>query len=199
MELDDFRTVNKLSVNGCKTINDENMEKLFIKVRENFAKRKKTAIIVAGFNLLLSILYAGLLNKDDMVYNLGLTLLCAGLLTGSLYAFFKSRRLNFSAYSLPLLSFLRQTEKNLAFMPPYDWLVVIPALALLGTGGGFVLVDRLLRYTSNTELLIVIWVVFFIALIIFSFTVSRKDWEKENGQLLDEVRRTRISLSENAE
>lgn len=196
MELDDFRTVNKLSINGGKTINDEHIEKLFIKIRENFAKQKKTAIIVAVFNLSLAIVYTALWNKDDLLNNIGLTLLCAGFVTGSLYAFFKSRRLNDSIYSLPLVSFLRQTERKLEFMTLFDWLVVTPALALLGTGGGFILVDRLSRYTTNTELVVAIWVAFFIALIIFAFTVSKKDWAKERGALLDEVREIRRALGE---
>lgn len=196
MELDDFRSVNKLSINGGKTIKDEHMERLFIKIRENFAKQKKTAIIVAVFNLSLAIVYTALWNKDDLLNNIGLTLLCAGFITGSLYAFLKSRRLNDSIYSLPLVSFLSQTEKKLEFMTLFDWLVVTPALALLGTGGGFILVDRLSRYTSNTELVVAIWVAFFIALLIFAFTVSKKDWAKERGALLEEVRKIRRAMAE---
>lgn len=196
MELDDFRSVNKLSINGGKTIKDEHMERLFIKIRENFAKQKKTAIIVAVFNLSLAIVYTALWNKDDLLNNIGLTLLCAGFITGSLYAFLKSRRLNDSIYSLPLVSFLSQTEKKLEFMTLFDWLVVTPALALLGTGGGFILVDRLSRYTSNTELVVAIWVAFFIALLIFAFTVSKKDWAKEREALLEEVRKIRRAMAE---
>ena len=94
------------------------------------------------------------------------------------------------------MSFLEKAEKRLIFMQLYDWLVVIPLLALLGTGGGFVLVTTLSRYTSNIELLIVIWVIFFIALILFALTVSRKSWAREHSILLDEVRKIRISLSE---
>ncbi|GEM_PF-6369177 len=199
MELDDFKKINKLSVKEDKNLNEEQMGKIFLKVRENFARQKKTAIKVAAFNLILAIVYATILKKDDTVYNAGLTLICTGLFIGSIYTFLKSRKFNNSFYSLPLMTFLSQTEKKLEFMSLYDWLFVAPALTLLGTGGGFILVNRLSRYISNTELIIFFWVIFFISLIIFALIVSRKDWKKEHGPLLDEVRKIRMSLSEKAE
>ena len=133
MELDDFRLIKRSSKNGSKSLNDEQMEKLYIKIRENFIRMKKTAIRVAVFDMCLAIIYVALWNKGDQVYNTGLTMLCTGLIIGSLYAFTKSRGLNNSIYSLPLISFLMQTEKKLEFMPFSDLIFIVPALALLGT------------------------------------------------------------------
>ena len=175
MELDDFKLIKRSSINGSQSLNDEQMEKLYVKIRENFTRMKKTAIRVAVFNMCLAIIYVAIWNKDDQIYNTGLTMICAGLIIGSLFSFSKSRGLNNSVYSLPLLSCLRQTEKKLEFMPFSDMVLIVPALALLGTGGGFIFVDRLSKYTPNTELMTLIYVIFFITLIIFSFTVSRID------------------------
>ncbi len=62
-----------------------------------------------------------------------------------------------------------------------DYSIVFMLLILLGTGGGFIFTSRLLRYTDNIELLVIIWVIFFIALTVFGFLAGRKNWAKEYG------------------
>ena len=146
-------------------------------------------------DICIAVIYLAALRKDDFYYNLGLTLICAGLALSALYLYSKSKLLSDSLYTLPLLSFLSGAEKRLRFMRPWDWFVVIPLLILLGTGGGLVFTLRLSHYIGNPEFLIVMWILFFTGLVVFSFIVSGKDWAKEHGKLLDEVMNIRQNLT----
>ena len=196
MELDDFKKI-KMNLKADKAgIGEDLYASLTNRIMENFKKQKRTARYIALMDLIIAVIYAGALKKNELYYNIGLTLLCTGLALGAVYAYSKSRNLKDSLYSLPMMNFLEETEKRLIFMRLYDWITVIPLLIMLGTGGGFIFVVRLSRYIQNREMLIIIWVVFFIALIVFAFTVSKKDWNKEHGALLDSVREVKKSLAE---
>ena len=46
-----------------------------------------------------------------------------------------------------------------------------------------VFITRLLRYTDNSTLLIIIWVLFFVSLCVFGFWAGRKNWQKEYGDI----------------
>ena len=50
---------------------------------------------------------------------------------------------------MPVSDFIDKVEKNLNFMNLIDWLIIIPLLLILGTGGGIILITRLLKYTDN--------------------------------------------------
>jgi len=196
MELDDFKKV-KMNPEAYKAgIGDDHYASLTDRIKENFKKQKRTARCIALVDLMIAVIYAVVLKKNELYYNIGLTLIRTGLALGAAYAYSKSRNLKDSLFSLPMVNFLEETEKRLLFMRLYDWLTVIPLLIMLGTGGGFIFVIRLSRYIQNREMLIIIWVVFFIALIVFAFTVSKKDWNKEHGALLDSVREIKKSLVE---
>lgn len=196
MELDDFKKVNMSTQADKAGIGEDPYASLMERIRENFVKQKKTARYVAIMDIVIAVIYVAVLKKDELHYNIGLTLLCTGLILGAAYALLKSRKLKDSLFSLPIVNFLEETEKRLIFMRLFDWLTVIPLLIMLGTGGGFILVSRLSRYTQNIEMIITIWVLFFIVLIIFAFTVSKKDWQKENGALLDSIKEIKKSLAE---
>jgi hypothetical protein len=106
----------------------------------------------------------------------------------------KSRTLKESLYSLPVTEFLTAAEKRLTYFRFRDWLVTSSILLLLGAGGGMVLISRLLNYTDNLPLLIAIWVVFFTGLVIFGYFAGRKDWEKEHGSLIKEIRKLKAEM-----
>ena len=196
MELDDFK-INKISFQVDNTKNGDNSyASLIDKVKKNLSMQKKRARYFALLDLVIAVIYVTALRENDFNNNIGLTLVCTGLILGAAYLYSKSRMIKNSLYSLPLVNFLEETEKRLTFMGLYDWLAVIPLLLMLGTGGGFILISRLSRYFQNTGMIITIWIVFFTALVVFAFNVSVKDWQKEQGTLLDSVREIKKSLYE---
>ncbi|HEX2866882.1 MAG TPA: hypothetical protein VHO03_07555 [Ignavibacteriales bacterium] len=159
---------------------------------ENKQRRKVLYIVTAL--IALGIIYTPIFVRQNDIMSIGYGLIIAGFLLGAVYLYLAYKPLPGSIYSLPMADFLNKAENKLKFMKFTDWLIVIPLLLVLGTGGGIVFIVRLSRYTANFSLLLVIWVIFFVLLVIFALHVSRKDWQKEHGELLREIHRVKRSI-----
>jgi hypothetical protein len=95
------------------------------------------------------------------------------------------------------LTYLSKAKNKLAFLNLTDWFIIISLLLILGTGGGFILVESLLKYTDNLTLLIIIWIIFFISLCVFGIWTGKRNWEKTYGDLLEKITEMKNSYSGN--
>lgn len=190
MELDDFKK-NKHFGNIPEGATGQGQNAGTGQIIESFksyeTKKKKRALLIIISLVALSIIYSSFLVRENNILSTGFALIIAGFLLGAAYLYFAYKPLPESIYSLPMTDFLDKAENKLKFMKTIDFLVIIPLL-LMGTGGGMVFIVRLSKYTENFNLLLGIWIAFFLLLVIFAFYVSRKDWEKEHGELLREIR-----------
>jgi hypothetical protein len=118
---------------------------------------------------------------------LGYLMIGAGLIIGAAYLFIRYKSFSPGTYSLPITEFLQRAEKKISYFNLTDYLIIIPILLFLGTGGGLVFVTSLLEYNDNSVLLIIIWIIFFLALSVFGFLAGRKNWEKDYGPLFQKI------------
>jgi hypothetical protein len=207
MELDDFKNKNfaKTTNENESGPNDNSVIDHFIEsFKANIKVQRKKAITWALFLVILGLLY---ISKSvfyssgngmfDNLTSIGFGLSTIGFILGAIYLYFRYRSLPDSFYGMPVLDFINKAEKNLNFMNLIDWLIIIPLLLILGTGGGIILITRLLNYTDNLTALITIWVVFFVSLSIFGFFASKKNWKKEHGQLFKEFQEFKKAMGDN--
>jgi len=194
MELDDFKGIKLPLAENLVHNKDEIITDLQRKVEANNIKQRHQMFYFSGMLIMMAVVYLTLQRRGDALYSNGMILLSAGFISGAVYLFVKSRALKGSLYSLPVTEFLIAAEKRLTYFRLSDWLAIIPILLVLGAGGGMVLISRLLNYTSNLPLLISIWVVFFTGLIIFGYFAGRKNWEKEHGSLINEIRKIKADM-----
>lgn len=197
MELDDFKKIKTPSIEMEGKTKSIETSRIMDLIKMNFRKQKKTERLFSGFLILLTIIYLSLLRWGNDLSNTGLTLVALGCILGAVYKYFKSRLLSPTLFSLPLYEFLSEAEKRLQYMRPYDFTIIIPLLIMLGTGGGLLLLSRLLKYTDNIGLIILIWILFYNSLCVFGFWAGKKDWKKEHGALLDEIRKIKKQMDEN--
>lgn len=194
MELDDFKG-KKLPLAGDLSGREEKIiTDLQQKVESANIKQRRKLIYFSGMLITMAVVYLALHRRGDTLYNTGMLLSGAGFISGAIYLFMKSRTLKESLYSLPVTEFLIAAEKRLTYFRFADWLVTTAILLLLGAGGGMVLISRLLNYTDNLPLLIIIWVVFFTGLVVFGYLAGRKDWAKEHGELIAEIKKAKASF-----
>ncbi|MGE5497373.1 MAG: hypothetical protein ACM3Q2_04855 [Syntrophothermus sp.] len=151
-------------------------------------KQRKKVLYTIILLSALSIIYISRLVKETNWMSIGYGLIIIGFILGAVYLYFANKPLPERIYSLPMSDFLNKAEKKLVFMSLRDWLIVIPLLLTIGTGGGIIFVVSLLKYTSGLTMLIFIWISFFVILITFAFYVSKKDWKKEHGEMLTKIR-----------
>lgn len=95
-------------------------------------------------------------------------------------------------YSAPVRTFLRQTENRYRFYGPLERCYSIPLLAALAVTGGFFVVDALVpRYFGESQIqpLLVAYGLFFVSVCVMGFFFTYKNWKRDKGMLLEEVRR----------
>jgi len=193
MELDDFKNTgfkddeNRLAEDSGLCITD-----LYKRVEESFRKQMRTKRYFIIVLLMLSVMYLVLSGRLDD--NEGLKLIAAGFVAGAIYLFFRYKPLPDNFYFLPLREFVDASAMRLKYFALIDWLIVIPILAILGTGGGLQVVETLSKYTDRIWLVILIWILFYLGLCIFGFFAGRRDWMQEHSGLLRYLERFRESL-----
>lgn len=199
MELDEFKNSN-LKHDGNKietSLNHDSRTNQFIEsFKTEIKNQRKRSLIWICFLIGLSVIYISVSVRMDSLTRTGYHLCVIGFSLGALYIYFRYRSLPDSFYTMPVSDFIDKAEMNLKFMKLSDWLIVVPLLLILGSGGGIIFITRLLKYTDNFIILLIIWIVFFVALSIFGFYASKKNWKKEQQSLLEEFQKVRESLAE---
>jgi len=197
MELDDFKNRNSRH-NTIKPetdlINNSLMDILIDSFKTEINNQRKKSFIWISILIMLGIIYLSTSTQVSDFTSIGYHLTVIGFVLGGIYLYFRYRTLPNSIYTLPVFEFIDKAEKKIKFINLSDWLIIVPLLLMLGTGGGIIFTTRLLNYTNNITLLLIIWVIFFIALSIFGFVAGKKNWEKEHVVLLREFQKARESL-----
>lgn len=189
MELDDFKKNDWHGTSpGPASRQDLEIGQFTGLFKDHMNKQRKKVLFTIIILSALSIIYISRLVKETSWMSMGYGLIIIGFILGAVYLYFANKPLPDRIYSLPMSYFLNKAEKKLVFMNLRDWLIVIPLLLTIGTGGGIIFIVSLLKYTSNFNLLIFIWISFFVILVAFAFYVSNKDWEKEHGEMLKKIR-----------
>jgi len=165
---------------------------LFRKIEK---KQTVTKRIVAICNLVLFIIYVAIASNQTGKIAAGYHLCGLGFVAGAVYLYLRYRPLPSSAYALPIMDYLRKTEKRLRYFTRVDYLILIPILVTIGIGGGLILTDRLLHYTDRQGLITIIWTVFFIGLCVFGYFAGRKNWRRDNGSIHEAIKQTLVKMN----
>ncbi|MHC1738502.1 MAG: hypothetical protein AB9882_10880 [Ignavibacteriaceae bacterium] len=191
MELDDFKNT---GVSREVGVGDQGMDELLSEFKSREVNKKKKTLQITGMLTMLFVVNAVFIVRSEAPTNIGYGLICTGFILGAIYIYWRYKALKESDYLLPTDIFLKKAEGRIKFMGLTDYLIVIPLLAILGTGGGILFVDRLSLYLGEAELLSVIWICFFVGLCVFAIIVSRKNWKREDGELAERISEMRKKL-----
>ena len=200
MELDDFKK-NKRKDHAAISDNvsgyEERIDDLIVLFKTDQKKQRRRSILWIFILIVLALLYLSASGRQDGIANLGQVMIGTGFILGSLYLYFRYKPLSPFNYSLSVVEFLTKAELKLNYLNLIDWLVIIPLLLILGTGGGFIFISRLLNYIDNLTLLTVIWILFFLLLSLFGFWAGKKNWDKQHGDLIKKIIEMKNIYSDN--
>lgn len=196
MELDDFKKLkSRKAQEGTNTgKKEEDISMIIESFKAYQAQIKRRKILYTVINIILAVIYLAIVNTRSGLEAAGFSILGAGFAAGALYLYLRYKPLPVGIYSLPVTEFLEKAEKQVSYYRPVDYLIVVPLLLLLGTGGGIVFVTRLMKYADNFILLWVIWILFFVSLCVFGYFAGRKNWEKEYGPLYLKIRKMKEGI-----
>lgn len=206
MELDNFKNLkhrHMLSGNNDPEI-EENISRITESFRTYESQLKRRKLMYITIDIMLAIVYIALVNIHTGIIATGYYILGAGCAAGALYLYLRYRPVQPYIYSLPVTEFLEKAKYKISYFNMVDYIIIIPLLLLLGTGGGIVFIMSILKYTDNLTLLLIIWVLFFAFISVFGFYAGRRNWMKEFGSLYmninemqNNIESTRISDTEN--
>ena len=191
MELDDFKRTGKTGDLPDRK-NEENgrinMDSFIDKLKASDQKDRKqvfTFIIMVMF----IVIYSGAQSLQKEEIKSGYGILIVGFSLILFYLFRKLLRNKKIDYSAPTITFLKNAEKRYRFMPFLDVVITIPLLALLITGGGIIVKESFTRYFPGSFLPLVIYLIFMAGVVAFGFWASYRNWVRDKGQILDEIRK----------
>ena len=197
MELEEFKMNDRFSAPNVPEENVNNANGLGGLIEELKAADQKGKKLVSRFMIIIFVLlgvYAIQIATNNGPLSIGYELLAAGFIFILVYFFRKIILIRRIDYSAPVIIFLRKAEKRYTFITAADWFIIIPILGVLGTGGGFIVYYSFIKYFKDSPWPLVIYIIFFVSVIIFGFWAGKKDWKKENGVILDKIKR---SIAEN--
>jgi hypothetical protein len=197
MELNDFKFKENLTGVAGQDGNPDNQSGMNglvneLKAADNKARKAMYQYIIIIFVLLG--IYASRMAIYKGPLSIGYELLVIGFVLILLYIFSKIMMIRKIDYACPAMTFLKKAERRYTFIPLTEWFIIIPILAILGTGGGFVVHYSFLKYFEDVTVPVVIYIVFFISITIFGTWASKKNWLKEHGQTLEKIRNMRREM-----
>lgn len=198
MDLDDFKySAQKFLPN--KSLADgfliKQPEDLAAEIALGIKKHRQKLIAVILVHITLAIIYFNIISVARQNTETGYIILGTGCLLAASYLLFKYNSLKDSVFQLPTYEFICRAEKHFIYMRKSDFIISALLVIVLGIGGGLVFVNNILYYTNNATLLIIIWCVFFVSLSVFGFYAGRKDWQKENGKLILDLKNFRENMT----
>jgi len=182
MELDDFKKKDRQN-REFGTADNHRIDDMINLFRSYEKNQRKKVLYIMVLNLSLAAIYTAIMTSQNGITQLGYFILGMSCFGAVMYLWFRYRPLSPKIYSLPLGEFVERAVRKVSYFNTIDYIILIPLLGFIGTGGGLVFISRLSRYTDNRTLLIIIWVLFFISLCVFGFWAGRKNWKKEHGDI----------------
>jgi hypothetical protein len=186
MELDDFKKKDRQN-REFGTADNQRIDDMINLFRSYEKNQRKKVLYIMSLNLSLAVIYTAIMTSQNGITQLGYFILGVSCFGAVLYLWFRYKPLSPKSYSLPLREFVERAVRKVSYFNSIDYIILIPLLGFICTGGGMVFITRLSRYTDNRTLLIIIWVLFFISLCVFGFWAGKKNWEKEYGSLFQKI------------
>ena len=194
MELDDFKSIGLSMEDGKPKGNGEQTESLLRDLKAMDAKMKKMTAMLIAMNSALFATYAGIFTMQDGWLRTGYSLLILGFVLIIAWFGYKFIRLKKINYAAPVNKFLEQAIARYTFMRTIDWIVTIPLLAILGTGGLLVVWFRFKHYFDTPYIAALIYLLVFSGAIVVGFWSSLKEWKKTYGPLVTRIKMMQAEL-----
>jgi hypothetical protein len=188
MELDDFKkdakpvSGNGANGNGAKM--DSFIEEL--KAKDNEI-RKKIRVMMIIYVMFFAV-YGSTLSLQHGGLKTGYAILVLGFLLILAYFFYKYQKVRKIDYSAPVRLFLEKAEDRYSFMTLLDWIVIIPLLFIIGTGGLIIVWYSFCKYMTAPYLPAGIYLGIIAAAVAVGFWAGTKQWKKESGDLYRKIR-----------
>ena len=186
MNLDDFKPLMKgVTAPTGSASAGENLDSFIAQMRARDQKQRRLALGMALILFSVGTVFVVVGVRSSI----GTGLVGLGIMLSAGYIRLKGRGFGRVDYAAPAREFLAAAAKRYGFLGMKDVLALLP-LMVMAVGGALVVYQTASRHLTERGVWLALtgYVVFLIALCVFALVVSRKDWHRENADLLREIR-----------
>ena len=192
MNLDDFKPLTKAvtaPVTGPSSPN--NLDSFVAQMRACDQKQRRRVLGMALIVCALGTVFVAVGVSGQR----GTEVIGLGMMLSAAYMALKGRAFGRIDYAAPAQEFLAAAAKRYGFLGVKDVLALVPLL-VMGLGGGLVIHHAAARHLTERGVGLALggYMVFLAALCVFALVVSRKDWRRNTGGLLWEIRQRQQKL-----
>jgi len=198
MELDDFKTGLGPVTGPSEKENGNGISSLMDEIKANDEILRKRIMLFLGMNIALFSIYAASFAAKSGGLRMGYSFLVLGFALIVAYFLFRYLRLKNINYTAPVKDFLLAAKRRYAYMTLWDWVVIIPLLAIVGTGGFLVVWFSFSKYFPKPYLAAIIYLILFGSAIGIGFWSSKKQWIRESGDRLRCIREMLREMEEHS-
>lgn len=195
MELDEFKKTGHDRPSPATHGDGHRLDALIKDLKEqDVLMRKKIRLFSIIYIVFIGLYSAILTTQDNEVMKLGYSLLVLGFMLIIGYFSYLFMRVVKIDYSAPMIQFIKKALKRYAFMTVTDWLIVIPLLLVIGTGGMIIVWGSFSKYDPRPYLAAGIYLAVFLVAVTIGFWAGIKDWHKSNGNLYRRLQNLQAEL-----
>ena len=199
MELDDFKNINIKGTIPEFNQQEQNKNHMDTFIEELKAADSKERNKIRGFIIIFGTfvaIYSSSLGMHKGTMRDGFAILVLAFVLILAYTFWNYRRIKRVNYTAPTIQFLKEARKRHSFMPPMEWVFVIPLLALLITGGSLIVHFTFIRYFGISYWPLAIYLLIMAGAVGVGFWASKRHWKRDKGEILEKIRKMQQEFGE---
>lgn len=190
MELDEFKNLSDSGISAeQKPLPDpqSSMDDLIRELKVKDQERKKAMRILLMSFTALAVIYITSVARNEGFARLGYLMLGGSFSILIVYFSTKYFRMRKIDYSAPIISFLRDAKKRYKYWSLSDFIVSVPMLLVLCTGGGLIVYASFQKYFPGSVVPMIIYLTIFASALSVGSWAGRKQWKKQYSRTYGQI------------
>jgi hypothetical protein len=170
------------------------VESFLTKMKERDRTERRRLIVYSSIIFSVGIVF---FSVARLRHASGILLLAIGYLAIAGVAWLKARAFDRVRYTGTTSAFLAGALDRYRFWRPTDWLFAVPLGLLLAYSGAVTIQETASRYLgpAGQEIALVAYGVFLLLVVCMGVMFSRKDWNRQNAQVIAEIKKMQKELA----
>lgn len=194
MNIEDFKSQARAMTAPSEGTPVCHVESFMTKMKERDRTERRRLIVYSSIIFSVGIVF---FSVARLRHASGILLLAIAYLAIAGVAWLKARAFDRVQYTGTTSAFLAAAFHRYRFWRPADWLFAVPLGLLLAYSGALTIQEAASRYLApaGQEIALVAYCVFFVLVVCLGVVFSRKDWKRQNAEVIAEIKKMQKELA----
>lgn len=167
------------------------LQRLIRDLQEKDRDDTKALRILTVVFAMFVVIYLGAMTRQSGLMREGYAIMTGGFLLSMLFFLFRLRNRSRIDYSAPVIQFLRCAERRHAFLNWQEWIVSVPLILMMGTGGGIVVYTSMEKYFPGSSVPLVIYGIVLLTATLIGYFAGWSRWKRHKQEIYKRIRAMR--------